>query len=292
MVKLNRIYVIGILFYLSHLVISSANDIITKYLGQNLGVHEVVFFRFLFACITLLPFMLKDFSSFKTNRITVHAIRGLLLYGGIGLWVFGLRYVQVSTAVVINFTIPIFILLLASMFLKEKIGMHRWVATFFAFLGVIVVNDPTSGGFNAYGIALLAASVMFASLDVINKFFVVKETMLGMLFYSSVFTTLFSAYPASQEWVTPTSKDMILFFVLGGGANLLLFFLLKSFEKIDVSSIAPLRYFELIISSIFAYLVFGDIPDSSTIFGAMIIIPSTLFVVMYDARKKRRSAKK
>ena len=291
MLKLNKIYVIGILFYISHLVISSANDIITKYLGQNLGVNQVVFFRFMFACITLLPFMLRDLNSFKTNRIFVHAIRGLLLYGGIGLWVLGLRYVQVSTAVVINFTIPIFILLLASIFLKEKIGMHRWVATFFAFLGIIVVNDPTSSGFNMYGLVLLLASVMFASLDVINKFFVVKETMLGMLFYSSVFTTLFSAYPASQEWVSPTTKDLILFFILGGGANLLLFFLLKSFENIDVSSIAPVRYFELIISSIFAYLIFGDIPDNATIFGAMIIIPSTLFVVMYDARKRRNSAK-
>lgn len=285
MIRFQKEYLLGVTFYIMHLLISSINDVITKYLGQNLDINEVVFFRFLFATITLLPFMIKDLSSFKTNRVIVHILRGVLLYGGIGLWVLGLRSVQVSTAVVINFTIPIFILLLAYIFLGEKIGLHRWVATFFAFLGVIIINNPVSATFNSYVLILLLASLMFAGLDVINKYFIVKETMLGMLFYSSFFTTIASSIPTAIYWITPTFKDLVLFFILGGGANLLLFFLLKSFEKIEVSSIAPLRYVELIISSILGYFIFRDIPDSSTIIGALIIIPSTLFVVLYDAKK-------
>lgn len=289
MIKFNKIYLYGISFYLLHLVISSLNDVITKYLGQNLNVHEVVFFRFLFAALTLVPFMIKNIDSFKTNRVTVHMVRGALLYGGIGLWVLGLRYVQISTAVVINFTIPIFILLLAFVFLNEKIGLHRWIATFFAFVGIIAVTNPASESFNLYGLLLLLASLMFAGLDVINKFFVVKETMMGMLFYSNLFVTIFSLTPALNNWVQPNLHTLLLFFILGGGANLLLYFLLKSFEKIDVSSVAPIRYFELVIASILGYIVFGDTPDQNTIIGALIIIPSTLFVVLYDAKKNRKS---
>lgn len=288
MLKFTRIYFTGISFYLAHLIISSANDIMTKYLGQGYNFNQVVFFRFLFASLTLLPFMLVDLKSFKTNRIYVHMLRGALLYGGIGMWIVGLNIVQISTAVVINFTIPLFILVLAFIFLKEKVGLHRWVATFVGFIGIIIVNNPSSMNFNYYSVVLLLASLLFASLDVINKYFVVKETILGMLFYSSLFTTMFSFIPAINYWVTPSTTDLILLFVLGAGANLLLFCLLKSFEKIDASSVAPLRYFELVIASIFAYFAFNEIPDSSTIVGAIIIIPATLFVILYDAKKKNK----
>ena len=288
MLKFTRVYFTGISFYLAHLIISSANDIMTKYLGQGYNFNQVVFFRFLFASITLLPFMLIDLKSFKTNRIYVHILRGALLYGGIGMWIVGLNIVQISTAVVINFTIPLFILVLAFIFLKEKVGLHRWIATFIGFIGIIIVNNPSSMNFNYYSMVLLLASLLFASLDVINKYFVVKETILGMLFYSSIFTTMFSFIPAVNYWITPSVADLILLFVLGAGANLLLFCLLKSFERIDASSVAPLRYFELVIASIFAYFAFDEIPDSSTIVGAIIIIPATLFVILYDARKKSK----
>lgn len=288
MLKFTRIYFTGISFYIAHLIISSANDIMTKYLGQGYNFNQVVFFRFLFASLTLLPFMLVNLKSFKTNRIYVHMLRGALLYGGIGMWIVGLNIVQISTAVVINFTIPLFILVLAFIFLKEKVGLHRWIATFVGFIGIIIVNNPSSMNFNYYSVVLLFASLLFASLDVINKYFVVKETILGMLFYSSLFTTLFSFVPAMNYWVTPSTTDLILLFVLGAGANLLLFCLLKSFEKIDASSVAPLRYFELVIASIFAYFAFDEIPDSSTIVGAIIIIPATLFVILYDAKKKSK----
>ncbi len=287
MIRFKKIYFIGISLYFIHLVISSTNDIITKYLASTVDIHHVVFFRFLFATLSLLPFMIRDRKSFVTNRIGVHALRGLLLYGGIALWVLGLQHIQVSTAVVINFTIPIFVLLLAFMFLNEKVGMHRWLATFIAFVGIIVVNHPSSESFNSYGLILILASLLFACLDVINKYFVVKETLLGMLFYSNIFTVLFSSIATLSNFTIPSTHDIMLLMALGIGANLLLYFLLKSFEKIEVSSVAPIRYLELIISSLFGYVIFNEIPQSSTLVGALIIIPSTLFVVLYDAKKTR-----
>ena len=148
---------------------------------------QVAFLRFMFSVITLLPFMLYyGKKSFKTERPSLHIIRGSLLFIGITLWCYGLRVVPLASATVINFTIPFFVLFLASIFLKEKVGLMRWLATIFGFVGIYIVLDPNSASFHLHSLILLVSALMFASLDVINKKYVIKETMLSMLFYSAI----------------------------------------------------------------------------------------------------------
>ena len=73
--------------------------------------------------------------------------------------------------------------------------------------------------------------------------------------------------------------------ILGAGANLLLFCLLKSFSLVDASALAPFRYTELMWSAAVGFLVFGEIPAATTLIGAAVIIPSTLYVVWAENRK-------
>jgi drug/metabolite transporter (DMT)-like permease len=79
-----------------------------------------------------------------------------------------------------------------------------------------------------------------------------------------------------------------LFCLLGVGANLLMFCILKSFSHIDVSATAPLRYVELILASIFGYLFFGERITSNMLLGAVIIIPSMIYLTTFEARKSRK----
>jgi S-adenosylmethionine uptake transporter len=281
----------GILWFILSLFISSANDVVTKYLGSNIPAYEVVFLRFVFGTLTLLPFMLRDLNSFKTSRIQIHIIRGALLFGGILFWCLGLNAVKVTMATVINFTIPIFVLILAVIFLKETLNMFRIIATAIGFIGIVVVINPTSLEFNYISILLIVGSFMFASLDILNKKFVNNESMLSMLFYSSFFTMLFSLIPAMKIWITPSFQDLVLFLILGAGANLILYCLLKAFALVDASAVAPYRYIELIFSAGLGYIVFKEIPNHSTLVGAVVIIFATLFLA-YELFIKHVSNKK
>jgi len=75
--------------------------------------------------------------------------------------------------------------------------------------------------------------------------------------------------------------------VLGAGANLLLYCLLKSFSLVDASALAPFRYTELMFSAAVGALIFSEIPAVTTLIGAAVIIPSTLYVVWAENRKSR-----
>ncbi len=258
--------------------ISTMNDVLAKSLGLALHPVEVTFLRFVLSAMILLPFgFWKGWSLFKTGRPWLHAVRGLLLFAGIALWCHGLTHVPIALATTINFTIPLFTLVLARIFLKEHIGWKRVCVTLVGFLGVLCVLHP-AGDFVPEAIGLLFASLLFASLDIINKRFVVQESMLAMLFWGSVATAVLGLAPAIQVWEQPSLEAIGLFCLLGIGANGILFFLLKAFALADASALAPFRYTELLFSLLAGYFFFDELPSLWTFLGASVIIPSTLLL--------------
>lgn len=281
-----RSYFIGISWFILSLLISSVNDVITKYSGHRLHSYEITFFRFAFGTITLIPFICYyGINTLKTSRPLVHFSRGVILFLGMAGWAYGLTIAPVTTGTVVTFTIPIFVLILGVFFLSEHILWQRWLVTIVAFIGLVITLDPKAEDFNPEVLVFVAAAVGFAILDIINKRFVVKESMISMLFYGGLITAAL-AYPfAMQNWTTPTTQELALLFLLGMNANIMLFFILKAFSHADATAVAPYRYLELITSACGAYVVFGEIPSEATFYGALIIIPSTLFII-YSEKKE------
>ncbi len=281
-----RSYFIGVSWFILSLASSSINDVISKYAGLRLHSYEITFFRFLFGTITLVPFIFYyGFDTLKTSRPMVHLIRGVLLFLGIAGWTYGLTIAPITTATVVTFTIPIFVLVLGVFFLSERIIWQRWLVTFVAFTGLIITLDVNADDFNPHVLIFVVAAVGFAILDIYNKIFVIKETMISMLFYSAIITAIIAFPFALQNWVTPTNEELVLLFVLGMSANLILFFILKAFSHADATAVTPYRYLELVMSAIIAYIVFGELPSEATLYGALIVIPSTLFII-YSEKKE------
>lgn len=278
-------YLLGICWFILSLFTGAINDVISKYIGLRLHSFEVSFFRFLFSTITLIPFIIYyGKHTLITSRPFVHVTRGVLLFLGMTSWIYGLTVVPLTTATVMSFSVPLFVLVLGTFFLDETIIWQRWIATIIGFIGILVTLDPKADDFNQASFIFILSAFGFAMLDVINKKILIKESMISMLFYSSLVTTTLALPATVYFWQTPTLYELILFFVLGCSSNLMLYFLLKAFSVVDVTATAPYRYLELIISAIFSYFIFNEVAKDSTIYGALIIIPCTLFII-YSEKK-------
>lgn len=283
----SRIYFIAIGWFILSLMSSCLNDIISKYMGMRLHSLEISFFRFSFGALTLIPFILYyGIGTLKTSNPLVHCSRGLLLFFGMTAWTYGVTIVPVTTATMVGFSMPLFVLVLAVFFLNENITWQRWGATIAGFVGIVITLKPHAEDFNPEVLVFIFAAMSFATLDIINKKFIVKESMISMLFYSAIVTAILSVVPATQYWQTPTTNELLLLFILGASSNLILFFILKAFALLDATAIAPYRYLELLMSATFGYIIFGDIPSASTWYGAAILIPSTLFIVYSENKNK------
>ena len=147
----------GIRWFFAHQLIGVGNDVIMKYTGSTLGVAQVVFLRFAFATLTMLPVMLlSGLDSFKTDRVPLHVARSVLLACGIALYCQGLAIAPIAVVTTLNFTIPLFTLVMARVFLKETVDATRWIGTLAGFAGVMVVMRP-GAPFNPNGSSCCSA---------------------------------------------------------------------------------------------------------------------------------------
>jgi S-adenosylmethionine uptake transporter len=283
-------YLQGIFWMMVVCAISNMNDILTKCVGFRLSGFEVAFFRFFFSTLVLLPFMLlKGKSAFVTHYPGVQLIRSLLLVLAVAPWCYGCAALPLTLATTLSFTVPFFVLPMAKMFLNEHVGWQRWFATLFGFMGILVSLHPAGNTFNPMALLLVGSAIMFASLDIINKKLLIEdETLLSMLFYSALGTTVLGFIPAVLTWQTPTMHELFFLALLGTGGSLILFCLLKAFAAAEVSALQPFKYFELVLSAVFGFVIFHEFPTASTVLGAAIIIPATLYLAVFETRQQQK----
>merc|ERR1712224_1011637 len=94
---------------------------------------------------------------------------------------------------------------------------------------------------------------------------------------------------ALMTWEPLTMSQLGLFALLGIGANLLLFFLLKAFRYVDASATCPYRYTEFVLSAIAGFVIFGERPMASTLLGSCIILPSVIWCALIETRASQPS---
>jgi drug/metabolite transporter (DMT)-like permease len=280
----------GIAWFLVSLVIGVANDVLMKHLGNEYSSAQIVCLRYGFATLSLalVACVRRKKMTMFLRAPQLHIVRAIMLLSAIMLYCDALTRLPLATVTALNFIIPIFTLVFARAFLGEKITRGRAVATILGFAGVCVILSPTDSEFSTLAACtLLFSSMLFAGLDVVNKRFISGEGTFQMVLYTATITFALSVPFALPEWIWPSLADVALFAALGIGANLLLYCILEAFKKVNVSIVAPLRYLELVIASIAGFFVFMEIPLLSTIFGALMIISSSIYVVISGAKNNR-----
>jgi S-adenosylmethionine uptake transporter len=242
--------------------------------------------RFSFAVLLLLPVMFAaGKKTFSTSRPALHFFRGAILFAATACWCLGLSRTSMPLAVLVGFSMPLILLVLARIFLGERVSLWRWCATAVGFIGIAVAtNTPWATDFNWAAIPLLLSATFFAILDIFNRRYAEKESLWAMIFYGAMWSAIFSAWPAILHWVHPTPTDWLLAISLGASANLLLFCLMRALRLMEASATAPYRNVEFLFSLVTGYVFFGEVADGPTLVGAAIVLPTTVALAIYESR--------
>jgi drug/metabolite transporter (DMT)-like permease len=282
-------YFSGVGWFLLSLIVGVGNDVLMKELRHAYSTAQVVCLRYAFASLSLVALAIwhgeKLAMFLRTPRL--HVIRATMLLSAIALYCEALSRLPLATVTALNFIIPIFTLIFAGAFLGEKITRGCAAATVLGFVGVCVVLEPGNAKFATLAAcSMLISPMLFAGLDVINKKFITGEGSFQMVLYTATLTFALSIPFALHRWIWPPLPDVLLFAALGVGANLLLYCILEAFKRVNVSTVAPLRYLELAMASLAGFFIFTEIPTLSTILGALIIISSSGYVILAGARQR------
>ena len=286
--NLKKSYILGSLLTIGACIFSIINEALSKKLGGTYGI-TVLFFRFFFSTVFFLPFVIARPQIFFTKHMKIHMIRGGIFSVAMIPWCYGIIQLPLPLVTVLSFTIPLFVIIMAKILLKEEVGYSRWIATGIGFLGILISVEFSLHGGNERAIFFaVLATFLFALLDIVNKkLLIVEEPIVSMMFFSAFWTTIFSAPLALYNWNFPPMSDLLLLMVLGLGANGMLACLLLSFRFCDVSALQPLRYIEFILSCGVSIVFFHTKPNTALFIAVMLIVAATFFLSRHEISKER-----
>ena len=270
---------LGFLYMFVSVCAFSLMDAIVKW-SDAYPVGQVLFFRGFCGMIPIFFMIPREryFDFYKTNRPFLHfkrCIAGLIAIVAIFI---ALRKLPLATVVSISFAAPIFTTILSIFFLKEKVGIYRWLAVFVGFIGIIIISEPGFSSLNLYYLYPIIFCLGLSYVAIAIRQLSSTEPVWLIGFYFSFSIMIISFFTFSQGWILPNLKDLFLLSmvgVLGGLANL---WLTQSYKLSEVTLVTPLKYLALVFGIIFGYLFWDEIPTIKTLMGAALVIISSFII--------------
>jgi drug/metabolite transporter (DMT)-like permease len=275
----------GIALILLSTVFLGTSDVTAKYLSTTLPSIEIAWIRFLSFALIMVPAMLPGSPLFalQTDRRGLHLLRGAALLGSSLFFISGLRYLPIAEASATGFVAPLFVTALSIVFLGEKVGLRRWIATGIGLVGVIIILRPGSGAFHPAAFFPLVSALAWACTLIMTRMMSGTERAITTMTYSSIAGVCILSALVPFVWVAPSWHDVMLGVFIGVASTLGQWIVVLAFRYADASVLAPFSYTQLLWVSILGFLIFGEVPDIWTVTGAGFIVASGL----YTAHRER-----
>ncbi|MFP4004773.1 MAG: DMT family transporter [Alphaproteobacteria bacterium] len=281
----------GALWILLAAVLFSMMVALVKFLGGRFDSMQVAFFRALTGLFFVVPLLVREGGAgFRTRRPWLHTARGFAGATAMLCGFYALVHLPLADATAITFARALFLVPLAILLLRERVGVRRISATAVGFIGVLIMLNPTGELNSAALIAALGAALVALALTFV-KLLSRTESTLTLLFYSGMFGVLFTAIPAANVWIMPGWGDLALLLAMGTVGVAAHACMIRGYSTAEATALAPFDYTRLIFAGLIGYLVFADLPTWRTVLGAGIIVAATLYITYREARVKPRAAR-
>ncbi len=247
----------GIVLVIIAMSLFAMQDALIKFVFEKSALYEIFFGRYVVASFLLFCFVViaKKKVSLKTQYPFLTILRVVLHFLAFSAFFISLTFMPLATANALFFSSPFFVSIFAKFFLKEFIGIRRWSAIVFGFIGVYVVLNPNFSEFEYKNLLPVLSAFLYASSMVITK-------------YTSVFRDWFSKFYYTWKF--------ILFF--GVAASVAFICIFSAYIVASPSVVSLFEYSLIIMSMIPGYLLFNEIPSIRTFIGVACIISAGVYI--------------
>ena len=283
----------GGLFIVMSSLLATVMTVGVRDLTDTVPSMEVALARSVVGLAILLPLIaVRRGASLRTKRLPLHVVRGLLGVVAINCGFYALSQLPLATVTVLFFTAPLFVTIFAVPLLGEEVGWRRWAATAAGFVGALVVIRPGAGEFDPVMLVPVASSLLFALILIMGKKLSTTETPYTMMLYAGIVMTIGCLPPALAVWTPPTPTDLLLMAMVGLFGTARSYTDIRGYAVGEASFVAPFQYTRIMLATVAGYVLFAEAPDAFAMFGAAIIIVSTLYIAQREARLHRAAEAK
>ncbi|MCJ8334009.1 MAG: DMT family transporter [Epibacterium sp.] len=216
----------------------------------------------------------KSWGKVKTDRLNVHLLRNGAHFTGQNLWFLGISLAPLAQVITLEFTSPIWLILLAPFFLGERLTRARMVAVALAFFGVLLVARPDTATLNLGTLAAATCAVFFAITNIATKRLTKHEETASILFWLTVMQLVFGLVMAGWDGdMAPLQWAYALPLLLVGLAGLSAHYCLTTALSLaPAATIIPIDFARLPLVALLGWALYAEQVDMGLIVGGSMIL--------------------
>lgn len=261
-------------------------SVTVKYV-TGIPLFEKVFFRNLIS-LGVAFFMLKKSSApmfgRRENQLALLA-RSSFGLAGVVLNFYAIANLTLADSSMLGKLSPIFVTIMACIFLKEKIDSKQILSIIVTFLGALLVIKPEFSFEMLPSLAGILSAAASGVAYTLLRYLKDKESPDTIIFYFSLISVVFTAPFALAEYVQPTFIQLGLLLATGVFASVGQFGITYAYKFAKATEVSIYNYSAIVFGIILGFIFFGEIPDTLSLLGGAIIIAVAFYIFKHNQKK-------
>ena len=265
----------------------SAMAVAARQLLTHMGIFQILFLRTFIALLVVLAVAAAygQFARLRTARMGIHLLRNGTHFAGQYCWIFAISVLPLATVFAIEFTMPVWVALLAYLFLGERLNGPRLVMLGLGIAGVIVILKPGVGVIQPAALVMLLGALCYAANMITTKTLSKTDSVFAILFWMNLIQSPLALIPAIPQWSALTLADSPWIAALAGGSLCAHYCMTRAFKLADASVVVPVDFLRLPLIAVVGALAYGEPLDPWVFVGAAIIFAGTYYSLSRESRR-------
>jgi drug/metabolite transporter (DMT)-like permease len=237
---------------------------------------EIMLFRSLagIVIVVVLAAAFGRLGEITTRKMHLQLGRNVFHFTGQNLWFYGLTVIPLAQLFALEFTSPLWVMVLAALLLGERLTWIKGLAAAVAFSGVLLVVRPGTGEMNAGHLAAALAAICFASTAIFTKKLTVTESIICILFWLTVVQAglgLVAVFWDGQvTWPSVTTLPWLLLIAVAG--LVAHYCLTTALSLAPASVVMPMDFARLPVIVVVGALLYAEALEPIVLLGAALIL--------------------
>lgn len=251
----------------------------------ELDTFEIMLYRSITGIIVVLVVgrVAGTLGQVNGQQLGLHAARNLAHFTGQNLWFYALPLIPLAQLFALEFTSPIWAILLAPILLGERITTIGKVAAVLGFIGVMTVTRPFETALSSGTVAAALASIGFAFSAILTRKLTRTQTITCIMFWLTLMQAVFGLIGSGYDGdIALPSAAATPWIILIGLAGLLAHFCLTTALSLAPASVVmPIDFVRLPVIAVVAALVYNESLDPWVFVGAVVIFGANYLNIRY-----------
>ena len=232
--------------------------------------------------------VLGNLGEVRSNRLGQHGMRNIVHFTGQNLWFWALTMIPLAQVFALEFTAPIWVIILSPLLLGERITAPRALAAGLGFAGILIVANPDISALNLGVLAAAGSAVCFALTNIATKALTRDEGIVSILFWLTIMQFVMGAGLAAADghirWPDATTAPWL---VLIGGAGVLAHLCLTSALRLAPASfVMPIDFVRLPLIALIGASFYDEPLEAAILAGAGLIVLGNWINIRAETRRQ------